>query len=102
MAHISGAYITSAFLENTLVAIKRGVELANLPPEFFEALSKPQRILVVNIPVKMDNGKIQFFEGYRVQHCDVLGPFKGGIRFHPEVTLADDVALAMLMTLKNS
>ncbi|NAZ33936.1 MAG: glutamate dehydrogenase, partial [Pyrobaculum sp.] len=51
MAHISGAYITSAFLENTLVAIKRGVELANLPPEFFEALSKPQRILVVNIPV---------------------------------------------------
>lgn len=102
MAHISGSYITSAFLENILVAIKRGVELANLPPEFFEALTRPQRILVVNIPVKMDNGKIQFFEGYRVQYCDVLGPFKGGVRFHPEVTLADDVALAMLMTLKNS
>jgi glutamate dehydrogenase/leucine dehydrogenase len=50
----------------------------------------------------MDDGRIQVFEGYRVQHCDVLGPFKGGIRFHPEVTLADDVALAMLMTLKNS
>jgi glutamate dehydrogenase/leucine dehydrogenase len=102
MAHISGAYITSAFLENTLVTIKRGVELATLPPEFFETLSKPQRILVVNIPVKMDNGGFEVFEGYRVQHCDVLGPFKGGIRFHPEVTLADDVALAMLMTLKNS
>jgi glutamate dehydrogenase/leucine dehydrogenase len=102
MAHVSGAYITSAFLENTLVAIKRGVELSNLPPEFFEALTRPQRILVVNIPVKMDNGGYEVFEGYRVQHCDVLGPFKGGIRFHPEVTLADDVALAMLMTLKNS
>jgi hypothetical protein len=46
MAHISGAYITSAFLENTLVTIKRGVELANLPPEFFETLTRPQRILV--------------------------------------------------------
>jgi len=41
MAHISGTYITSAFLENTLVAIKRGVELANLPPEFFETLPRP-------------------------------------------------------------
>jgi Glutamate dehydrogenase/leucine dehydrogenase len=102
MALIGGAYITSAFLENTLVAIKRGVEQANLPPEFFETLSRPQRILMVSIPVKMDNGGFEVFEGYRVQHCDVLGPFKGGIRFHPEVTLADDVALAMLMTLKNS
>jgi glutamate dehydrogenase/leucine dehydrogenase len=52
--------------------------------------------------VRLDNGGFEVFEGYRVQHCDVLGPFKGGIRFHPEVTLADDVALAMLMTLKNS
>ncbi|MCI4446430.1 MAG: glutamate dehydrogenase, partial [Pyrobaculum sp.] len=68
MAHISGAYITSAFLENTLVTIKRGVELANLPPEFFEALTRPQRILVVNIPVRMDNGSLEVFEGYRVQH----------------------------------
>jgi len=50
----------------------------------------------------MDNGGFEVFEDYRVQHCDVLGPFKGGIRFHPEVTLADDVALAVLMTLKNS
>ncbi|MCU7786630.1 Glu/Leu/Phe/Val dehydrogenase [Pyrobaculum sp. 3827-6] len=102
MSHTGGAYITTAFLENTLYMIKRGVELGGLPVEFYEALSKPKRILIVNIPVKMDNGKIQYFEGYRVQHCDVLGPFKGGVRFHPEVTLADDVALAVLMTLKNS
>jgi glutamate dehydrogenase (NAD(P)+)/glutamate dehydrogenase (NADP+) len=50
----------------------------------------------------MDNGRYEVFDGYRVQHCDALGPFKGGVRFHPEVTLADDVALAILMTLKNS
>ncbi|MEM1616517.1 MAG: Glu/Leu/Phe/Val dehydrogenase dimerization domain-containing protein, partial [Pyrobaculum sp.] len=102
MAQISGAYFASDFLLNTLLTIKRGVELAGLPVEFYETMARPKRILIVNIPVKMDNGKIQYFEGYRVQHCDVLGPFKGGIRFHPEVTLADDVALATLMTLKNS
>ncbi|MEM3962476.1 Glu/Leu/Phe/Val dehydrogenase dimerization domain-containing protein, partial [Pyrobaculum sp.] len=102
MAHTSGAYITSAFLENTLYTLKRGIELAGLPVEFYEALARPKRILIVSIPVRQDNGKIQYFEGYRVQHCDALGPFKGGIRFHPEVTLADDIALAMLMTLKNS
>ena len=99
---VSTTYIVSDFLINTLLTIKRGVELAGLPPEFYEALEKPKRILVVNIPVKMDDGKIKYFEGYRVQHNDALGPFKGGIRFHPEVTLADDIALAMLMTLKNS
>ncbi|MEM1932333.1 MAG: Glu/Leu/Phe/Val dehydrogenase dimerization domain-containing protein, partial [Pyrobaculum sp.] len=79
--------------------MRRGVELGGFPPELYDILSKPQRILVVNIPVKTGGGKIQFFEGYRVQHSDVLGPFKGGIRFHPEVTLSDDVALATLMTL---
>jgi glutamate dehydrogenase (NAD) (EC 1.4.1.2) len=83
-------------------SLKRGVELGGFPEDFYKIIAKPQRILVVNIPVKMNNGSYEVFEGYRVQHCDVLGPFKGGIRFHPEVTLADDVALAMLMTLKNS
>ncbi|MGC9131770.1 MAG: Glu/Leu/Phe/Val family dehydrogenase, partial [Pyrobaculum sp.] len=102
MSQTSGAYITTSFLENTLYIIKRGVELGGLPVELYEILSKPKRVLIVNIPVKMDSGKIQLFEGYRVQHCDALGPFKGGVRFHPEVTLADDVALAVLMTLKNS
>ncbi|ACB40228.1 Glu/Leu/Phe/Val family dehydrogenase [Pyrobaculum neutrophilum] len=102
MAHASWAYTISAFLENTILMVKRGVELANLPPEFFEMMARPQRILIVNIPVKMDNGRYEVFEGYRVQHNGALGPYKGGIRFHPEVTLADDIALATLMTLKNS
>ena len=47
----------------------------------------PERILCVNVPVRMDNGKIECFEGYRVQHTTMRGPVKGGIRFHPDVTL---------------
>jgi len=94
--------MNTAFLEHVLQNIKRGVELDGFPEDFFKIITRPKRILQVSIPVKMDNGSYEVFEGYRVQHCDVLGPFKGGIRFHPEVTLADDVALAMLMTLKNS
>ncbi|AKT34553.1 Glutamate dehydrogenase/leucine dehydrogenase [Pyrobaculum sp. WP30] len=90
------------FLNYVLRSLKRGVELGGFPDDFYKIIAKPQRILAVSIPVKMDNGSYEVFEGYRVQHCDVLGPFKGGVRFHPEVTLADDVALAMLMTLKNS
>ncbi|MEM0370283.1 MAG: Glu/Leu/Phe/Val dehydrogenase dimerization domain-containing protein, partial [Pyrobaculum sp.] len=90
------------FLENVLENLKRGVELGGFPNDFYKIMARPKRILQVSIPVKMDNGSYEVFEGYRVQHSDVLGPFKGGIRFHPEVTLSDDVALATLMTLKNS
>ncbi|CCC81738.1 Glu/Leu/Phe/Val family dehydrogenase [Thermoproteus tenax] len=94
--------MSNAFLQNVLTTLKRAVDLLNAPPELYAYLSKPKRILQVSIPVRMDDGHIEVFEGYRVQHNDALGPYKGGIRFHPEVTLADDIALATLMTLKNS
>ncbi|MEZ0319264.1 MAG: Glu/Leu/Phe/Val dehydrogenase, partial [Pyrobaculum sp.] len=93
---------SNEFLTYVLEWLKRGVKLAGLPDEFLKIISRPKRILHVSIPVKMDSGTLEVFEGYRVQHNDVLGPFKGGVRFHPEVTLGDDVALATLMTLKNS
>jgi len=92
----------SKFLEDVLHTIKRGVELGGFPQEFYDLISKPERILVVKIPVRMDDGRLVVFEGYRVQHNSALGPYKGGIRFHPQVTLDDDIALATLMTLKNS
>ncbi len=94
--------MASEFLENVLKTLKRGVEVGGFPEELYTMLSKPERILIVKIPVRMDNGKLVVFEGYRVQHNSALGPYKGGIRFHPEVTLEDDIALATLMTLKNS
>ena len=94
--------MSSGFLENTLKEIKRGVELGGFPEELYHILSKPDRILAVKIPVRMDNGKLQFFQGFRVQHNNALGPYKGGIRFHEAVNEEVDIALATLMTLKNS
>src|SRR5215210_868848 len=63
-------------------------------------LTHAKRQLVVSIPVKMDNGEVQVFEGYRVQHNIARGPAKGGIRYHPQVTLDEVKALAAWMTWK--
>jgi glutamate dehydrogenase (NAD(P)+)/glutamate dehydrogenase (NADP+) len=65
-----------------------------------EILSHPRKVVTVSIPVKLDNGLVQVLAGHRVQHSDVLGPYKGGIRYHPAVTLREVSALAMLMTWK--
>ncbi len=92
----------ASYLEWMLGVLKESINLAGLPEEVYNYLSKPDRILTVKIPVRMDNGKLVVFEGYRVQHNNALGPYKGGIRFHPEVTLDTDIALATGMTLKNS
>lgn len=63
-------------------------------------LSNPRKVVTVSIPVKLDSGEVQVLAGHRVQHCDVLGPYKGGIRYHPAVTLREVSALAMLMSWK--
>lgn len=74
----------------------------NLDPNIHEYLKYPKRELTVSIPVKMDDGTLHIFIGYRVQHNLALGPTKGGIRFHPNVTLDEIRALAMWMTWKCS
>jgi glutamate dehydrogenase len=76
-------------------AVKLGLE-----PHIVEILKRPKRVLSVSFPVKMDDGSIRVFEGYRSQHTDVLGPTKGGIRFHPDVTLDEVKALSMWMSFK--
>jgi glutamate dehydrogenase (NAD(P)+) len=65
-------------------------------------LAQPKNELIVNFPVKMDDGKYRVFKGYRIQHNNMLGPYKGGLRFHPCVNLDEVKALAMLMTLKSA
>jgi len=65
-------------------------------------LRRPDRAMIVSVPTRMDDGRVHVFTGYRVQHNDVLGPFKGGIRYHPEVDLGEVCALAMWMTWKCS
>jgi glutamate dehydrogenase (NAD(P)+) len=74
----------------------------NLDANVAARLRRPERALIVSVPTRMDNGHVQVFTGFRVQHNDVLGPFKGGIRYHPEVNLGEVSALAMWMTWKCS
>ncbi len=73
-----------------------------LDPGLVEWIRAPERVLEVAVPVKMDNGQIEVFQGYRVQHSTALGPAKGGIRYHPSVTRDEVNALAALMTWKCS
>lgn len=73
-----------------------------LDPNVATRLRQPDRAMIVSVPTRMDDGRVHVFTGYRVQHNDVLGPFKGGIRYHPEVSLGEVSALAMWMTWKCS
>ena len=75
-------------------------ELLGLDPGLRKVFRQPKRELAVNFPVKMDDGSVEVFTGYRVQHNLACGPTKGGIRFHPDVTLDEVRALAMWMTWK--
>jgi glutamate dehydrogenase (NAD(P)+) len=76
--------------------------LLNLPDDIHEIIRNPMREIQVSIPVRMDNGKLKVFKGFRVQYNDALGPTKGGIRFHPEETIDTIRALAAWMTWKCS
>ncbi|MGZ8394492.1 MAG: Glu/Leu/Phe/Val family dehydrogenase [Nitrospira sp.] len=75
-------------------------EAMHLDPNLRERLKMPQRSLIVSIPVKMDDGHVEVFTGYRVQHDTARGPSKGGIRYHPGVNLGEVAALSMWMTWK--
>jgi len=80
--------------------IDTAAEKLGLPIHITEILKKPKRVLHVSFPVKMDDGSIRVFEGFRSQHTDAIGPTKGGIRFHPDVTMDEVKALSMWMTFK--
>ncbi len=87
-------------LYSTQQIIKQALEILGYGEEYFELLKEPLRFLTVRIPIRMDNGKVQVFTGYRAQHNDAVGPTKGGIRFHPNVTADEVSALSLWMTLK--
>jgi glutamate dehydrogenase (NAD(P)+) len=74
--------------------------ILNLDPGIWKILTKPKRQIIVACPVQMDNGAIEVFTGYRVQYNITLGPAKGGIRYHPDVSLDEVTALAAWMTWK--
>lgn len=86
---------------NVTKQFNKAADLMGLDSDIRKILSKTKNEIIVNFPVKMDDGRIEMFTGYRVQHNDVLGPFKGGIRYHPEVDIDEVRALATWMTWKS-
>ncbi len=82
--------------------LDRAAKVANIEGYVRTILSQPKNELIVNFPVKMDSGEVRLFKGYRVQHNNLLGPFKGGMRYHPQVSLDDVKALAAMMTWKSA
>lgn len=82
--------------------IREACEKLNCKPAVYEILKQPMRVVEVSVPVKMDDGSTKVFTGYRSQHNDVLGPSKGGLRFHPCVTADETKALSMWMTFKGA
>jgi glutamate dehydrogenase len=87
-------------LAATQIVIHRALEKLGYPEEVYELLKEPIRMLTVRIPVRMDDGTVKIFTGYRAQHNDAVGPTKGGVRFHPNVTEREVKALSIWMSLK--
>lgn len=80
--------------------LDRAANLIQMPEHVRLILSQPKNEIILNFPVRMDNGEMKLFKGYRVQHNNILGPYKGGLRYHQGVTLDDCKALATMMTWK--
>ena len=86
--------------DNVLAVMEEAMDKGNIDKKMFDIIKNPQRETKVYLPVEMDDGRIEVFEGYRVQHSNIRGPFKGGIRFHQDCTLNEVKALATWMSLK--
>lgn len=82
------------------VQLERAAKIMGLDKNLLEILKYPKRVVEISIPIRMDDGSIKVFTGYRCQYNDFRGPFKGGIRFHPQVTKEEVIALAAWMTWK--
>ena len=87
-------------LDSTRTIVKGALDKLGYPDEVYELLKEPLRMMTVRIPVRMDDGTMKVFTGYRAQHNDAVGPTKGGVRFHPNVTEKEVKALSIWMSLK--
>lgn len=92
----------SSVYQNVVRQFNKAADLMNLDPDIRVILSSPMNEITVNFPVRMDDGKVRMFTGYRIQHNNALGPFKGGLRFHPNVNDDEVRALATWMTWKSA
>ena len=91
---------TPDIFEDAITRLDEAFKYAEIDPEALELLKHPKMIIQVSIPVRMDDGSLRVFDGYRVRHDDTRGPGKGGIRFHHQVNLSEVKALAFWMTCK--
>lgn len=91
---------SDSIYEDAIERLDNAAKFAEIEDEALEKLRHPKAILQVSIPVRMDDGRLQVFQGYRVRHDDTRGPTKGGIRYHPDVHLGEVKALAFWMTCK--
>lgn len=92
----------SELYKNAVEQVDRACKIAHLDRNITERIKLPKRAIVVSVPIRLDDGSVRTFEGYRVHHSMTLGPAKGGIRFHEDVSLSEVAALSMLMTMKCS
>jgi glutamate dehydrogenase (NAD(P)+) len=88
--------------DNVMMQFDKAADILGLDSSIRKILRTTNNEITVHFPVKMDDGRIEMFTGYRVQHCNVLGPYKGGLRFHPAVELNEVRALATWMTWKSA
>src|SRR5215213_2539066 len=93
---------TSSPFENFQTVLQSIGERMKAHPDVLDMLSKPQRLLEVELPLRRDDGTLEIVRGYRVQHNNARGPYKGGVRFHPAVDLNEVSALAAWMTMKTA
>ncbi len=86
--------------QNALAQLKAAAEKTEIDPNALEVLRRPKRVIQVSVPVLMDDGTVKVFDGFRVQYNDARGPFKGGVRFHPDTDLNEVKALSFWMAIK--
>jgi glutamate dehydrogenase/leucine dehydrogenase len=91
-----------SLFSNVIKQFEKAASIANLNKDILKIISSTTNEIEVHFPVKMDDGNIEIFTGYRVQHNNALGPFKGGLRFHPDVNVDEVRALAAWMTMKSA
>ena len=93
---------STSLFATALAQFERGADLIDLPDDLRSILSQPKNEVIVNFPVRMNDGSYRVFRGYRIQHSNLLGPYKGGVRFHSLVDLDEVKALASWMTWKSA
>lgn len=94
--------VQKSMYDTVLEQFQSTADTMGLHPDMKRILSLTNNELIVHFPVRMDDGSIRIFKGYRVQHNNILGPYKGGLRYHPSMDISDAKALAMWMTWKTS